>query len=335
MNRCMDRSPDLVSTSTVVTWLTERASRHSARGYTCPPVRSRRLVGVGLVVVSATAFGALGVLARVAYDDGAQPLAVLTFRFCVAGACFIALRMLRPAPRPPRRALVGLVAMGACYLLQSLCYFTAVEHAPPGLVALLLYSYPAIVVAAAALFFDVRLTRTVVVACAVAIAGMVFVVGPSVGSGDAIGITLGFAAAIVYAVYILLGSRVLEAADSLWASTVIMSTAGAGYLAFVLVAPDKPSLPSSASGWWAMIAIALLCTVLAGLTFLAGLARVGPADASTISTIEPVVSVVLSAIVTGEAITGWTVIGGSLVVGSVVALSRASTAPLAEAAPPA
>ena len=298
-------------------------------------MRSRRLVGVGLVVVSAAAFGALGVLARIAYDDGAQPVAVLTFRFCLAAVCFVALRMLRPAPAPPKRATVGLVVMGACYLLQSLCYFTAVDHAPPGLVALLLYSYPAIVVAAAALFLDVPLTRTVVVACAVAVAGMVFVVGPSVGSGDAIGITLGFAAAGVYAVYILLGSRVLESADALWASTIIMSTAGVGYLAAVLVAPTKPSLPESASGWWAMVAIALLCTVLAGLTFLAGLARVGPADASTISTIEPVVSVILSAMVTGEAITGWTVIGGSLVVGSVIALSRAETAPLSEAAPPA
>jgi drug/metabolite transporter (DMT)-like permease len=300
-----------------------------------PPVRSHRLVGVGLVVMSAAAFGALGVLARVAYDDGAQPIAVLTFRFSLAAVCFVALRMLRPAPRPSRRALAGLTVMGLCYLLQSLCYFTAVDHAPPGLVALLLYSYPAIVVVGAVVFLDVPVTRTVVGACAVAVAGMVFVVGPSVGSGDAIGITLGLASAFVYAVYILLGSRVLENADALWASTVIMSTAGIGYVTVVLVAPNKPSLPNSASGWWAMVAIALLCTVFAGLTFLAGLARVGPADASTISTVEPVVSVILSAIVTGETITGWTVIGGTLVIGSVIALSRAETAPLAEPAPPA
>jgi len=285
--------------------------------------------------VSAASFGALGVLARVAYDDGAEPLAVLTFRFCLAAACFIGLRALRPARRPRRRALVGLTAMGLCYLLQSLCYFTAVDHAPPGLVALLLYSYPALVVAGAALFLDVKLTRTVVVACAVAVLGMVLVVGPSAGSGDAVGIVLGFGAAGVYAVYILLGTRVLEAVDPLWASTVIMSTAGAGFVVLVLVVPNRPSLPSSASGWWAMVAIALLCTVLAGVTFLAGLARVGPADASTISTVEPVVSVALSAVVTGEAITGWTMAGGALVIGSVIALSRVESAPLAEPAPPA
>jgi drug/metabolite transporter (DMT)-like permease len=303
-----------------------------------PAVRSARYVGVGLVVVSAAAFGALGVLARVAYDEGAEPVAVLTFRFGLAAVCFIAVRSLRPSPRPSKRALTGLVAMGGCYLLQSLCYFTAVDHAPPGLVALLLYSYPAIVVAGAALFLGVRLTRTVVVACAVAVLGMMLVVGPSVGSGDAIGIVLGFAAAIVYAVYILVGSRVLEAADALWASTVIMSTAAIGYLAVftVLTATgNQPALPDSARGWWAIVALALLCTVVAGLAFLAGLARVGPADASTISTVEPVVSVLLSAAVTGEAITGWTVAGGALVLGSVVALSRERTAPLAEPAPPA
>lgn len=51
--------------------------------------------------------------------------------------------------------------------------------------------------------------------------------------------------------------------------------------------------------------------------------------------VEPVVSVALSALVTGEAITAWTVIGGAMVLGSVVALSRMGTTPLAEAAPPA
>jgi drug/metabolite transporter (DMT)-like permease len=288
-----------------------------------------------LVVVSAASFGGLGVLARIAYDDGADPVAVLTIRFGGAAACFVVLRMAHRAPRPPRRVLVGLIAMGLCYLLQSLCYFTAVQHAAPGLVALLLYSYPALVVVIGAGFLGLRLSRRLAAACVVALVGMALVVAPGVRSGDPLGVALGLAAAGVYAVYILVGSRILQSVDALWASTVIMVTAGAGFAVLFLASPHHPRLPSGPRGWTAVVAIALVCTVVAGLTFLGGLARVGPAEASTISTVEPVVSVALSALVTGEAITAWTVVGGALVLGSVVALSRAGTAPLAEPAPPA
>jgi drug/metabolite transporter (DMT)-like permease len=159
----------------------------------------------------------------------------------------------------------------------------------------------------------------------------VLVVWPSVGSGDAIGIALGLGSAVVYAAYILLGSRVLQQVDPLSASLGIMTTAAAGYVVVGVV--TRPSLPEGRDGWLAIVAIALLCTVVAGLAFLAGLARVGPADASTISTVEPVVSVALSAIVIGEEITAWTIVGGVMVLGAVVALGRSGSAELVEPAP--
>jgi drug/metabolite transporter (DMT)-like permease len=297
---------------------------------------SPRLLGVALVVVSAASFGAMGVLARIAYDDGAEPVAVLTCRFALAAACFAVLRSLRSPSPLSRRTVLGLVVMGVCYFAQSFCYFTAIDHAPPGLVALLLYSFPVLVVLGSVVLLGMALTRRLIVACCIALGGMAFVVWPSVGSGDPVGIAFGLAAAVVYAGYILLGTRVMEDADPLSASTVIMTTAAAGYIVVYVVralAGPAPSMPHGRDGWLAIVAIALLCTVIAGVAFLAGLARVGPADAATISTVEPVVSVVLSAIVTGEAITGWTVAGGVLVLGAVVTLSRSAPSPLVEPAP--
>jgi drug/metabolite transporter (DMT)-like permease len=297
-------------------------------------VRSERLQGVVLVVVSAIAFGALGVLARVAYDDGADPVTVLIWRFWLATALFAALLAHRRPPRPAPAAVRGLVVMGVCYLLQSYSYFSAVEHASPGLVALLLYTYPALVVVLGAVVLRLRIERRVAAACVVSLAGTALIVAPSAGGGDALGVVFGLAAALVYAGYILLGSRVLERVDPLWASTVIMTTAGTGYLVVVFAGPTRAG-PASAEGWAAIVAIALVCTVVAVLTFLAGLARVGPADASTISTIEPVVSVALSAVVVGEQLTGWTLAGGLRVFGSVVSPSRLRTpAPVGEPAPP-
>lgn len=288
-------------------------------------MRSQRLVGVGLVLVSAASFGTAGVLARVAYDDGADPTALLACRFAIAAALFAAARLARPSPRPRGRALAGLGVMGVGYLLQSFCYFTAVDHAPPGLVALLLYTYPALVVVLGAVALHLRVPRRVAAACVAALAGTALIVVPTIGGTadvSTLGVGLGLGAALVYSGYILLGTKVLETVDPLWASTVIMATAAAGYA--VVFAATRPALPSTVEGWAAVVAVAVVCTVVAASTFLAGLARIGPADASTISTFEPVVSVVLSAVFIGEAVSGWTAAGGALVLGAVLAISRAT-----------
>jgi drug/metabolite transporter (DMT)-like permease len=294
-------------------------------------MNDRKAAGIALVAVSAAGFGALGVLARIAYDDGAEPVAVLMLRFAIAGVAFGVLRRVagRGRPWPNRRVMFGLAAMGVGYLVQSLCYFSAVDHAPPGLVSLLLYTYPALVVALGAAFLGLRLGRRALLACGLAVVGTIVIVAPSARGGDPLGVVFGLAAACVYAVYILAGSRLLRQVDALTASTVIMPTAAVGFFLVYLVSPSRPTLPRSGSGWLAVVAIALLCTVVAGLTFLAGLARVGPADASTISTIEPVTTVVLSALVTGEAITGFTLAGGGMVLAAVVALSLDPSRPLA------
>src|SRR5205823_749836 len=185
--------------------------------------------GVVLVVVSAAAFGGLGVFARVAYDHGAQPVAVLLCRFLLASACFAVLVAVTRRAHVPRRAWRGPVAMGACYLVQALCYFSAVQHAPPGLVALLLYTYPVLVVVFGVLVFGVQVSPRAAAACAVAVVGTVLIVAPSASGGEPIGIVYGLASAVVYAAYILLGSRVLVHVDALPASAVIMSTAAVGY----------------------------------------------------------------------------------------------------------
>jgi drug/metabolite transporter (DMT)-like permease len=126
---------------------------------------------------------------------------------------------------------------------------------------------------------------------------------------------------------------VLRNADALTASAVIMTTAAIGFCVLFALSSPHPAVPRSSDGWAAVVALALLCTVVAGMTFLAGLALVGPAAASTLSTVEPAVSVVLSAIVLGEAITVWTVAGGALVVAAVIWVGRASSTPTVEPAP--
>ena len=74
--------------------------------------------------------------------------------------------------------------------------------------------------------------------------------------------------------------------------------------------------------------IALVSTVAAITLFFAGLERVGPTRASTLSTIEPVCTVLLAALLLDERIAPIQLAGGALILGAVVLLAR-SPAPSA------
>jgi len=82
--------------------------------------------------------------------------------------------------------------------------------------------------------------------------------------------------------------------------------------------------PGTGTGWFAVFAIALVCTVLAILFFFEGLERVGAVRASVFSTLEPVFTILLAALTLGETITPTRVLGGALIVGAVLLLARES-----------
>lgn len=294
---------------------------------------SPRTTGVALIAVSAASFGAMAIFARLAYDGGADVTAVLFLRFAIAAPFIAVLMRLRGLAWPRGRVLAGLVAMGGLgYVGQSLSFFTALTKASASLVALLLYAYPAIVTVLSVLLLGDRLTRARAAALAVALAGAVLTIGPEL-SGEPIGVVLGASAAVIYSVYILVGSRLTPRSGALPASAVVMASAGVVYA--VVATVQRPAFPSTAGSWAAVIAIAVVSTVVAITTFFAGMARLGPADASTLSTLEPVVTVVLAALVLDERLSATQLVGGALILAAVVVLARAPTQVVSRApAPP-
>lgn len=287
--------------------------------------RSRNLAGVAFVVASATAFGAMAIFARYAYRDGVDTTTLLALRFSIAAA-FLVIACLATRVRWPRgldlATLVGLGAVG--YAGQAASFFTALTLAPAGLVALLLYLNPAIVAVLAAWRGHDKLAPGTIGALAIALAGTALTVGPALaGSTSGVqpaGVALGVLSALVYAVYIIVSTGVASRVDPLAMSTVVITSAAVLFDALALV--RGPVLPAGAGGWTAVAAIALVSTVAAITWFFAGLKRIGPTRASTLSTVEPVVTVVLAALVLDERITAVQLLGGGLILGAVVLLAR-------------
>jgi drug/metabolite transporter (DMT)-like permease len=278
------------------------------------------LSGIALIVLSASAFGAMAIFARFAYAGGANVTGVLAARFTIAGLILALLMLATRRPWPRGRALAVAVGMGAIgYAGQAAFFFAALNHASAGLVALLLYAYPTLVVLLSAAFLGERLTATKVALLAASFAGLALTLGG--GQGTATGIALGLAAAGVYSVYIVIGARELKDTDALASSTVICLSAAAALVLSSLF--SEPRLPGAWWGWAAIGAIAVVSTVVSILAFFAGLKRVGPATASIVSTLEPVVTVALAWLILGERLGLLQLAGGALVLACAVFLARA------------
>jgi drug/metabolite transporter (DMT)-like permease len=282
--------------------------------------RHRQAAGIAYSLASGICFGCMPIFARWAFRSGVDVPTLLLLRFSTAAAVLWALLLRRRLAVPRGRDLALLVAMGALgYAGQALCYFTAITVASVGLVSLLLYLYPALVALLARLVFRAPLSGRQWTAVAIALAGSALTIGRA-GQGRALGVALGFLAALVYSFYILVGSRFPARITPTAATAVITSSAAAVYLG--AAAARGLRLPSGAAGWGAVLAVAVVGTVLAILFFFEGLERVGPVRASVYSTVEPLVTLALGAALLGEPLTPARCLGGALILGAVLLLAR-------------
>jgi drug/metabolite transporter (DMT)-like permease len=284
------------------------------------------LVGVFLILISGSSFGTLAIFARLAYEDGVTPITLLFLRFGIASLCMLFVMLIKGVPFPRGYLLLGLALMGGIgYVGQALSYFTALTLIPAGLVALLLYLYPAIVTILAVIIFKETLSKWKIIALLFALGGTVFTIGPA-GGGQFLGVVFGLSAAFIYSVYILVGSKITKHVTAIQSSSMVIVSAA--IVSGGLMSIQGPAFPATTPGWASVIAIALISTILAIMTFFAGLGRVGATNASTLSTVEPVVTVTLAAMVLGETISIMRVLGGTMIILAVIILAR-SEAPRA------
>ena len=279
----------------------------------------RRLIGIILIAISAASFGTLAIFGRYAYNDGMNIYTVLFLRFGVSASFMTVILLLRKEHFPRGKILAQLVGMGALgYVGQSFMYMTAINYASAGLVALLLYLYPFFVAILATIFLHEKITQIKVIAIILALFGTALTVGPV--SGQLIGALMAITAALIYSIYIIVGTNVMKHVSPVQSSTVIFASAGAVY--GLLTLANGAHFPASNSGWLAMLGIIIISTIIPVVTFLAGLERIGPTNAAMLSTLEPIVTVLLAAWLFGDKLLPIVMLGGGLILVAVILLTR-------------
>lgn len=281
-------------------------------------------MGVLFILVSGACFGLLPWFARVAYSHGADPFGMLAARFTMAGMVLVVVRTvrMRRSPWPARPLFTKLFLLGAVgYAPQATFFFNGVKRIDTSLATVIFYTYPVLVVIASWLVFRHRPTRTTLLCLTVAVAGAVLTAG-QVGAGSVTGVVFMFGAACWYTGYILASSKVVQNVDSLTSITVVMFGATAAHL--LILASTHSHLPADGTGWLAALGAAFFSTVIAMGFFFAGVRIVGPGEAAVLSTIEPVVSIIVGVTALHESLGIMRLVGAVMVLASVAVLARAS-----------
>jgi drug/metabolite transporter (DMT)-like permease len=285
-----------------------------------------RSSGTLMCLASGAAFGAMAIFGKLAYGEGATVGTLLAVRFLLAAAVFWGLVLAGGAAREVgalgRRDVGTALGLGGVgYALQAGCYFAALTRIDASLLSLLLYTFPAIVAAAAVALGRERINGRRVAALVLASSGLALVVaGAGTGALDPVGAALGLGAACVYSTYILVSEGVAVRMRPTVLSAIVCSGAAATLTVGAAVLGEFRPGALTAAGWGWLACLGAVSTVAAISLFFAGLRRVGPTVASILSTVEPLVTVGLAAIVFGEVLSPVQLIGGALVLSAVPVL---------------
>ena len=289
----------------------------------------KQLTGILLIAISAASFGTLAIFGRFLYADGLDTFTMLFLRFGFAALLMTVILLMRKEKLPRGKVLLQLIGMGALgYVGQSFSYLSAIKYASAGLVALLLYLYPMFVFLLSVLVLREKVTLIQIIALVLALIGTALTVDPK--GGQLLGIIFALSAALIYSVYIIVGTGVMKHVSAVQSSVVIFTSAAAVY--GVLMAVNGVHLPSTSSGWVNMAGIVMVATVIPVATFLAGLERIGPTNAAMLSTLEPVVTVLLAAWIFGERLQAIVMLGGAMILIAVILLTRGEMKTITEPA---
>jgi drug/metabolite transporter (DMT)-like permease len=281
-------------------------------------IARHRHAGLTLAVAAGLAFAALPVLAKLAYDIGADALPLLSLRFLVAlpvlGAFAVARR--HPLGAPVSRVFQMVLVGGVLYGVETTMLFMALERAPAGIVGLIFYSYPLWTTLLGFATGVEPFRARIVIALALGMGGVACVF--TVTSGGISGPLFALGSAVTVAVFLLLTQAFLRGIGSpavaLWTTAGAAATTG---VAAVAVGGDVPAraLPLG-------VAIGAV-SAISYLFLYAAIAKVGSTRSSIANMVEPVTTVLLAAMILDERVTWRVALGAALVVSALPVLATA------------
>jgi drug/metabolite transporter (DMT)-like permease len=237
----------------------------------------------------------------------------------------------RGLPRITRQQAAATFVLGALGIFAyNLFFMGALQRLPASRAALIIALNPIVTIAISALVLKERLRARRWLGVVIALLGVWIVISHGdlvhlTSAGVGLGELLMFGAVTSWALYTIIGRRVLAGGLTPIASTNYAALWGTAMLG-VVAAPQVGELRAAQFDWsmvGALLYLGVLGTALAFVWYYVSIKRCGAAIASIFNNLVPVFGVAISVLVLGEPLLPSMLIGGAIAICGVMMVTRA------------
>ncbi len=279
------------------------------------------------IILASTAFGVMPVLAKLAYGRGATTYTVLFLRFLFAA--FILLYIIlnkKISLKLNIKQILMVIMLGLFgYSATALCLFISYNYVSVGVATNLLYTYPAIVTLMSRFFYKEKLYGRKIVSLLLSLIGVFILIEIKNQSINITGVSFAFASAIFYSLYVLGISTDKAKKINSYVMIFYLSVTSSIIMFLLGVSTSTLDLRIDFYALICIILLAFISTVVALMSFLKGVRIIGPSRAAILSTLEPIVSIILGFLILKEKLSLNMIIGSALVIASVLLLVKDNT----------
>lgn len=285
-----------------------------------------RLVGFALSAVGSILFAIKGILIKLIYVYPIDSTSLLAVRMMLSLPVFATVGMIewgrRPAERRPGLTSLGLAALVGVigYHLSSWLDFEGLVTLEAQTERLILFTYPFLVLLLGKLLLGHPLRAHALAGAGLSYAGLLVMFGtdpsrltPAMLGGAA----LVLAAAASFALYQIFAREMILRCGPMLFTAIAMSAASVTVIGQFLATRSPAALDLPIDAWGLMAALALFSTIIPTFMMSAGTARIGAQGTAIISTISPLVTIILAVIILGEQFGLPEAAGTILVIGGV------------------
>ena len=295
-----------------------RAAHRHAAGTIGQAVQRRLDLPVLSAFAGAVLLGSANIVAVRFSNRELDPLWGAGVRFAIAATVLWTIGVASRRPFPRGRSLRGAVSFGLLAFTGAyyLCYTGAVE-VPSGTAGVLMALVPLLTLLLAAAQKLERFSWQGLVGSLLAVAGIVVIVSGSPAGGAPIGSVLLIVAAATCASQAGIVVKRMPASDVITTNAVAMAIGATILLGSSVASGESHATPSSPSVWIAVAFLAFVGSPLLFILYVFVLHRWTASAASYQFVLFPPVTIVLGALVAGEAVTGGLLLGVPFVMAGV------------------
>ena len=270
-----------------------------------------------MIVLSMAMFGTLAPFVRnIPVASGELALYRAVLASAIIAVFMIATRQKLPI-NSIRKELPMLILSGAGMGVNWILLFEAYKYTTVSVATLSYYFAPVIVTAVCPFLFKEKLTKKQIICFLMSTLGIILITGigeMSGGSQHLKGIIFALGAAVLYASVVLV-NKFIKNVDGIH-RTLIQFIAAIIVLTPYVMATSGCSLGNmDVTGWINLLIVGFIHTGLTYCMYFTALKNVSGQQAAILSYIDPLVAVLISVTILGEAMTFMQIIGGALILG--------------------